>query len=96
MGSLSINDPMIRSVAVDPLTPERVYAAGPEGLVYSDDGGLTWAPVGDGLLGEPLAVTLDPAEPQTVFVVLTDDSVWQSVDGAATWELLWQPSEAGE
>jgi len=96
MGSLSINNPMIRSVAVDPLTPQRVYAAGPEGLIYSDDGGLTWKASGDGLPGEPLAVTLDPVQPQTIFAVLTDDSVWQSVDGAGNWESLWQPAEAGE
>jgi len=96
MGSLYINDPLIRSVAVDPLTPQRVYAAGPEGLVYSDDGGLTWAAAGDGLPGEPLAVTLDPTEPQNIFVVLTDGSVWESTDRAATWELLWQPAEARE
>jgi len=96
MGSLSINDPMIRSVAVDPLTPQRVYAAGPEGVFYSDDGGLTWTPTGENLPGEPIAVTLDPAEPQTIFAVLSGDSVWQSVDGAVTWELLWQPAEARE
>lgn len=96
MGSLSISDPMIRSVAVDPQTPQRVYAAGPEGLGYSDDGGLTWTAAGDGLPGESLAVTLNPSDPQTIFAVLTDDSVWQSVDGAATWEVLWQPTEARE
>ncbi|MCE7981812.1 MAG: hypothetical protein DYG89_11505 [Caldilinea sp. CFX5] len=77
---------MVRSVAVDPVTPQRVYAAGPAGLFRSNDGGLTWETAGAGLSGEPLAVTLDPATPQTVFVVLTDDSVWQSLDGGATWQ----------
>lgn len=84
MGSLPTNA-TVRSVAVDPLTPQRVYAAGPAGLFRSDDGGLTWTKASDGLAGEPLAVTLNPAAPQTVFVVLSDGSVWQSSDGATSW-----------
>jgi len=96
MGSLSINNPMIRSVAVDSLMPQRVYAGGPEGLFYSNDGGLTWAAAGRELKGEPRALTLDPTNPQDIFAVLTDDSVWRSANGATTWELLWQPAEASE
>jgi len=87
VGSLSTNA-MVRSVAVDPVTPQRIYAAGPAGLFRSDDGGLTWTAASAGLTGEPLAVTLDPATPQTVFVVLTDESVWQSTDGGDTWKLM--------
>lgn len=78
---------MIRSVAVDTKTPQRVYAVGPAGLFRSDDGGLTWKKANTGLTGEPLAVTLNPAMPQTVFMVLVDGSVWQSTDGATTWKL---------
>ena len=91
MGSLPTNT-LVRSVAIDPLNPKRVYAAGPAGLFRSDDGGLVWEATGDGLADEPLAVSLDPASPRTVIVVLTDGSVWQSSDGATTW----QPAEAGE
>ena len=91
MGSLPTNS-MIRSVAVDPLHPKRVYAAGPAGLFRSDDGGLTWEMANDGLKGEPLAVTLNPALPQTVMAVLTDGSVWRSIDGATTWQVV----EAGK
>ena len=78
-------NPLIRSIAVDPVTPQRVYAAGPAGLFRSDDGGLTWGVASAGLTGEPSAVTLDPTSPQNVLVVLTDGSVWQSNDGATIW-----------
>ena len=88
MGSLPINT-VVRSVAVDTVTPEQVYAAGPAGLFRSDDAGQNWTPAGEGLPAEPLAVTLNPAEPQTVFALLADNSVWRSTDGAATW----QPAE---
>lgn len=91
MGSLPINV-MVRSVAVDPKTPQRVYAAGPGGLARSDDGGLNWTAADKGLTGKPVAVTLNPGTPQTVFAVLTDDSVWQSTDGATTW----QPLKSGQ
>ena len=87
MGSLPINS-AIRSIAVDPKTPQRVYAAGPGGLFRSDNGGLDWTQADKGLTGKPLAVTLIPATPQTVFVALTDNSVWQSTDGATTWQML--------
>ena len=86
MGSLPIN-PVVRSVAVDTVTPERVYAAGPAGLFRSDDAGQNWMPAGAELQTEPLAVTLNPIEPQTVFALLADNSVWRSTDGAATWQL---------
>jgi photosystem II stability/assembly factor-like uncharacterized protein len=79
---------MIRSVAVDSEVPQRVYAAGPAGLFRSDDGGLTWETAGADLTGEPLAVTLNPAAPKTVFTVLNDGSVWQSDDGATTWQSI--------
>ena len=91
MGSLPTNS-VIRSVVVDQLNPKRIYAAGPAGLFRSDDGGLTWETAYDGVKGEPLAVALDPASPQTVVAVLTDGSVWRSADGATTWPAV----EAGK
>jgi photosystem II stability/assembly factor-like uncharacterized protein len=87
MGSLPTNT-LIRSVAVDTKTPQRVYAAGPAGLFRSDDAGQNWENAGNGLAGEPLVVALDPVAPETVFVVLLDGSVWQSSDGASTWTQL--------
>jgi hypothetical protein len=85
MGSLPITT-TVHSIAVDTVKPERVYAAGPAGLFRSDDAGQNWIPAGEGLLAEPLAVTLDPAEPKTLYVVLIDNSVWRSTDGAVTWQ----------
>ncbi|MCQ3972088.1 MAG: hypothetical protein DPW09_01435 [Anaerolineae bacterium] len=86
MGSLPVNT-FIRSIAVDTINPKRVYAAGPAGLFRSDDSGQTWEAAGEGLVDEPLAVTLDPAAPQTVFTVLSNGSVWRSQDGATTWQV---------
>ena len=79
---------MVRSVAVDSDTPQRVYAAGPAGLVRSADGGLAWEVAGEGLPGEPLAVTLDATAPLNIYAVQIDGSVWHSEDGATTWQKL--------
>ena len=65
MGSLPIKT-VVRSVAVDTVNPERVYTAGPAGLFRSDDAGQKWSPADDGRPTEPYAVTLHPAQPQTV------------------------------
>ncbi|MCA9331199.1 hypothetical protein KC957_04050 [Candidatus Saccharibacteria bacterium] len=75
-------------MAVDSNTPQRVYSAGPAGLVRSADGGLTWEGAGEGLTGEPLAVTLDATAPQNIYTALVDGSVWHSEDGATTWQKL--------
>lgn len=88
MGSLPTS-PLVRSVAVDPDTPERVYAAGPAGLFRSFNAGVIWVESGAELIGEPLAVALDPLSPETIFAVTTDSSVWQSLDGASTWRRIW-------
>jgi len=86
MGSLPTN-PLVYSVAVDTVTPERVYAVGPAGLFRSDDAGQNWMSTGQEFPAELLAVTLHPVEPQTVIVVLVDHSVWRSTDRATTWQL---------
>lgn len=88
MGSLSTNNTMIRSVAVDSEIPQRVYAAGPAGLFRSDDGGLTWEIAGAGLTAEPVVVTINPAAPEMVLTVLNDGSVWKSDNGATTWQSI--------
>ena len=78
--------PAIRAIAVDAKTPQRVYAVGPAGLFRSDDAGLNWIESGKGLSDKPLAVTTDPANPQTVFAFLSNGSLWRSNDGATSWQ----------
>lgn len=87
MGSLPMN-PTVRSVAVAPSDPNRVYAAGPAGLFFSEDAGLTWGSTSGGWASEPAAITLDPAAPQYLFLVLTDGSLWASEDRGEIWKLL--------
>lgn len=95
MGSLPMN-PTVRSVAVDPSDPNRVYAAGPAGLFLSDDAGLTWGSASGGWASEHAAIALDPSAPQHLFVVLADGSLWASEDRGKFWKLLGLGEEENE
>lgn len=79
---------MVNAVAVDPVTPQNVYLAAPSGLFRSADGGLNWQPVKTELASEPLALTLDPQHPATLFVLLADGTVIRSDNSGDTWATL--------
>ncbi len=78
----------VTAIAVDPVTPQNVYLASPDGLFHSADGGLAWEAMPFRLSSEPLALTLDPQHPATLFVLLADGSLLRSDDGGATWVTL--------
>lgn len=78
----------VNAIAVDPMTPQNVYLAGPAGLFRSADGGLAWEAMPFRLSSEPIALTLDPQHPFTLFVLLADGSLLRSDDGGTTWVTL--------
>ncbi len=53
----------LTSIAIDPLAPFNVYAGGSDGVVNSQDGGITWTPLNEGLSGK--LVTTLAIEPRT-------------------------------
>lgn len=75
----------MNAIAVDPVTPQNVYLAGPDGLFRSADGGLTWEAAIAQLNSEPLALGLDPRNPATLFALLADEMLLRSDDSGATW-----------
>jgi len=72
----------IRSVAVDPTNPARVYAAGRSGLWRSDDGGITWNGLGAGL--EWMTIAVDPAQPDHVLAGF--GSIVETQDSGTHWD----------
>ena len=78
----------VNAIAVDPVTPQNVYLAGPGGLFRSADGGVTLEVMPVELNSEPLALTLDPHTPTTLFVLLADGALWKSEDAGKTWAAL--------
>jgi len=89
----------VRTIAVDPLVPSRVFAAGVasphctpaclgpsfEVAVRSVDGGGSWERIDDAALGSAQAFAATPNLPSTVFAGTAAGSVFESADGGAGW-----------
>ncbi len=78
----------IAAIALGPLDPKALYAAGMGGAVYkSNDGGATWTP------GQRLApascpftsLVIDAAAPSTIYAAHTCDGLFKSSDTGSTW-----------
>ncbi|HSR50060.1 MAG TPA: hypothetical protein VLV83_04480 [Acidobacteriota bacterium] len=73
-------------MAIAPGNPEVLYAAGPNGVFKSLDGGREWFPSSQGLTDCRLRdLVLHPESPQVVFVGSQEAGVFKSADGGATW-----------
>jgi photosystem II stability/assembly factor-like uncharacterized protein len=77
----------ITSLAIDPSTPARIYAATDQGGVFkSIDSGETWLAAQDGM-PDPIflhALAIDPSTPARIYAA-TDHGVFMSTDAAASW-----------
>lgn len=88
MGSLPINS-QVNAVVVDPRDPQVIFAAGPAGLFRSKDGGLTWEASGQGFsTGGIVALALNPAQPERLYVAGVDGVFFRSEDNARTWQAI--------
>ncbi len=89
----------VHKFGLHPAHPERLYQQNHSGAYRSDDGGVSWRDMNDGLpsrFGFPLAV--HPHDPETIWTVpLNGDdrgrympdaaaAVWRSRDGGSSWE----------
>src|SRR4029077_1906032 len=73
------------AVAVDPLSPNIVYAGTQnEGVFKSTDYGETWASVGSGLSGAITYLTVDPTKSGQLFAS-TATAFYLSEDGGKSW-----------
>lgn len=74
-------------LASHPERPGRLLAAlGDGGVAVSNDGGATWTPIGSGLPKTPgLAITAAAVQPDTIYLSMTGDGIWQSKDAGLTW-----------
>jgi photosystem II stability/assembly factor-like uncharacterized protein len=78
-------DRHVYSIAVDPTDADRVWA-GADGVHRSDDGGVTWIRVSNGLPPgrEVPALSVDPLATDHVFA-FTSRGVYETIDGGASW-----------
>jgi photosystem II stability/assembly factor-like uncharacterized protein len=85
----------IRALAVDPSSPEVVYAGNSYGAFRSVDGGATWKRAGlSRLIVEAIAV--DPVDPRTLYAATAGGAgVYRSTDAGSTWKPFGKGLPAG-
>jgi len=77
-------------VAIDPASPDTIYAATHSGGVWrSDDGGQHWLLPGDDLVSRAVEwIAVDPGNPATLWAGLDNvghPALWRSSDRGKTW-----------
>lgn len=86
MGRLPVNS-QVNVIVIDPRNPKNVYAAGPAGVVFSTDAGLTWETRNAGLNPANFtALTVNPQKPDTMFAITAEGALYRSDDGAKNWK----------
>jgi photosystem II stability/assembly factor-like uncharacterized protein len=84
----------IAAVAVDPANPDRLYAAGENGIFKSEDGGAswTWIDPANAALHKARCLAIDPSHAQRIYAGTGDTysgghsgQLLRSEDGGAHW-----------
>jgi photosystem II stability/assembly factor-like uncharacterized protein len=80
-------------IAVDPKTPQNVYACAENfGIYKSTDGGATWSKAGDLADDAFRIVEVDPNDPNVIYAAIPNFGVWVSTDAGVDWTQLSEPS----
>ena len=77
-----------KDVAVDPHSPDRIYAALPDGIIVSHDQGKNWAYKDKGIERKyTQVIALDRTRPNRI-IAGTELGIYVSKDGAENWDLV--------
>jgi photosystem II stability/assembly factor-like uncharacterized protein len=74
----------VTGFAVDPADARRLYAAGPDGVFVSTDGGERWSAAAVGS-APAAAVAVSPARRGEVYAVTEGGGVYRSIDSGRRW-----------
>jgi photosystem II stability/assembly factor-like uncharacterized protein len=70
------------SLAIDPQTPQTIYAGNSDGVFKTTDGGATWEAINSGLkTASVIVLALDPQNAQTIYAGTAGDGVFKNVCG---------------
>lgn len=79
-----IDNKTIMAVAVDPIHPDTVYAAG-SAVFKSTDGGATWGWSSSGITNLQFSLAIDPQNPAVLYVAAALDGIYKTIDGGKHW-----------
>ncbi|MEO8057012.1 MAG: glycosyl hydrolase [Burkholderiales bacterium] len=82
-------DGVVRSLAVDPTRPERVYAGADCGICISDDGGAHWRLATGAITGMTVwSIAIDPNDASVIYAgtgAPSRSALFKSTDSGETW-----------
>ncbi|MEO8245383.1 MAG: hypothetical protein ABI832_24180, partial [bacterium] len=77
----------VAALATHPDLAGVIYAPTASGLMWSLNAALSWQGAGPGLPATPLdPVAIAAHDPQIIYVAVRGDGLWQSKDGAKSWD----------
>ncbi len=80
---------IINALAVDPQTPDIIYAGTGGGVFKSTDGGASWSAINNGLTNTYVnALALDPQTPTIIYAGTGGGSVFKTTDGGVSWSAI--------
>jgi photosystem II stability/assembly factor-like uncharacterized protein len=86
---LSANLRGVHALAIDPSTPNTVFAGTGAGIFKTTDGGANWKLENGGLPDAPLIsdLAIDPKRPAVVYAAADTPGLYKSTNGGETWTL---------
>ncbi len=79
----------VRALAVDPSSPNVVYAGAENGIYRSEDAGTNWAKLDSPMEGLKIwSIAVDPSNSDNVFVGTSPAQLFRSRDGGQSWDKL--------
>ena len=82
-----LSDFTVYALAIDPATPQTLYAGTGVGLYKSTDGGAHWSAAWVTYTNTVTAIAIDPAVPQTLYAG-TNRGVFKSTNGGGDWNAV--------
>ncbi|HEY2932875.1 MAG TPA: sialidase family protein [Acidobacteriota bacterium] len=101
--SAGLTSPDVRALAINPVNPATVYAAGASGVFKSSDGGASWRSSGVPLLYNTVALVIDSDNPDILYAAIaepnfcshSDRRLFKSIDGGTSWNNNISPNING-
>ena len=85
----AVSTGLTKTLAIDPITPQTIYAGTTGGVFKSVNGGASWSASSVGLTSTSVkSLAIDPTTPQTIYAG-TSGGLFKSLNGGASWSVAY-------